>query len=81
MDKKKIEGNILASGEVTNHHHRAGGNVSLWDVGGTMVLDAPEGSTVTHEEHKPLVLPPGEYNRHIVLEYDHFAEEAREVRD
>jgi hypothetical protein len=36
---------------------------------------------VGHEEHKTVTIPPGEYRIGIVQEYDHFAEEARQVLD
>lgn len=80
---EKLNHNVLAEGEVTGHSHRATGeDVSLWNGSeGVIVLDAPLGSTVVHEEHGPITLPPGRYVRRIVQEYDHFAEEARNVVD
>ena len=82
-DEKKLDHNRLAEGEATGHAHRAmGGGVALYEPSpGAMVLDAPSGCEVVHEEHKPIVLPPGEYDRIIVSEYDHFAEESRQVID
>jgi len=81
MPRKKLPHRRLAEGEVTGHFHQASAG-TLWDYGdGLMVLDAPKGATVTHQEHGPVALPPGKYERRIVLEYDHFAEEARQVRD
>ncbi len=83
MKYTKLKHNHLAEGEVTGHYHAAvGPSVSLW--GGPddrMLLKAPQGATVTHQEHLPVTLPVGEYERLIVQEYDHFAEEARSVRD
>lgn len=82
LDGKKLDHRKLALGEVTGHYHQSESPTSsLWDVGGTMVLDAPDGTDITHQEHKTISLPPGQYDRHIVREWDHFAEEAREVRD
>jgi hypothetical protein len=83
MKPMKLNHRRLAEGEVTGHYHEAtGAGVSLWDTGGgTLVLDAPQGSTVTHQEHHPLSVPPGRFERRIVQEFDHFAEEARSVRD
>jgi hypothetical protein len=79
----KLDHNILAEGEATGHFHRAQGhNVSLWaGDSDSLFLRAPQGATIVHEEHKPVTLPPGNYVRSKVLEYDHFAEEAREVID
>lgn len=73
----------LAEGETTGHYHEAvGAGVALYEPSaGAMVLDAPSGAEVRHQEHGPIALPPGRYDRTIVLEYDHFAEESRAVVD
>lgn len=36
---------------------------------------------ISHEEHKTISVPPGEYRIGIVREYSHFDEEARNVVD
>lgn len=78
----KAANNHLAEGEQTGHFHDATGDgVSVLEHEGRMYLDAPSGSTVTHQEHGPVTLPPGQYERRIVMEYDHLESEAREVRD
>ena len=77
--RKKLEKAILALGESTGHFHEAHGDgVALYDDG---VLEAPHGAEVTHQEHLPVAVPPGIYDRSIVQEFDHFAEEARNVAD
>ena len=77
--RTKLERAILAQGEHTGHYHEAhGSNVAFYDDG---TLEAPQGAEVTHQEHATITLPPGEYIRSIVQEYDHFAEEARNVAD
>lgn len=77
--RKKLDNTILAHGEVTGHFHEAHGEgVALYDDG---TLEAPLGGEVTHQEHQPIMLPPGDYARSIVQEFDHFAEEARNVAD
>lgn len=80
---KKLDHTTLAEGEITGHSHRAiGERVTLWgDDSGAMILDAPLGATVVHEEHGPITLPAGKYERKITLEFDHFVEESRAVRD
>jgi hypothetical protein len=80
---KKIEGNVLALGEFTGHHHTAvGQGVAVFETEtGERYMEAPNGATITHEEHKPIDVPAGEYNRKIVVEVDPFAEEVRQVRD
>ena len=79
MNRKKLPKAILAHGEHTGHFHEAiGDGVALYEDG---VLEAPNGAEVQHQEHKPVTLPPGNYDRLIVQEFDHLAEEARQVRD
>ena len=77
--RQKLEQAILAHGEHTGHFHEAHGEgVALYDDG---VLEAPAGAKVTHQEHAPVTIPPGTYQRSIVVEYDHFLEESRKVAD
>ena len=72
----------LAEGEQTGHYHEAtGDDVALYEHGNSLLLDTPNGANVIHQEHGPVALPPGQYDQVIVREYDHPAEEAREVRD
>lgn len=80
---KEIEGKVLAEGEVTGHFHRATARTAkVYEAeNGTRRLVAPRGTRVVHEEHKPVTVPPGEYVREIVQEYDPFAKEVRAVRD
>lgn len=69
---------ILAKGEVTGHYHEAiGFDVSLEN----NLFLAPHGALVKHQEHHEFEVPPGEYDCLIVREYDHFAEEARNIVD
>ena len=77
--RTRLERAILAHGEHTGHFHEAhGAGVAFYDDG---TLEAPHGADVTHQEHAPVVIPAGTYVRSIVLEYDHFKEEARQVID
>lgn len=73
----------LAEGEVTGHYHEVvGQDVAVFIADdGSLYTDAPYGATVTHQEHDTITLPPGKYKSGKVLEYDHFAEEAKEVVD
>jgi hypothetical protein len=83
---------VLAKGEATGHAHAIDmlnlpsdvvvttygsewrNNVDLLGIkGGDVVL--------THEEHKPITLPPGNYEVTIVREFDHLAGRARNVWD
>ena len=87
---------ILAFGEVTGHLHQIhmkdmldAAEVTLhmgrWREAGKDVPEAfevrEESVTLTHEEHNPLVVPPGKYVVRIVREFDHIAGRARYVAD
>ena len=73
---------IVAFGEHTGHAHEViGESVTVLEHDGTLYLSAPHGGTIKHEEHKAFEIPPGDYTIGIVREFDHFAEEARNVRD
>lgn len=80
---KKLNHKRLAEGDATGHYHEAVAKSSaLYETGEQdMVLKAPRGTKVKHQEHKPLRLPPGDYDRLIVLEFDPFENEIREVID
>lgn len=83
-DTIKVSTNILQEGEATGHAHR------LFD-GDYQVFENPKTkekhlrlvtpTALRHEEHKEIILPPGDYRIGIVREYDHFSEEARRVAD
>ena len=73
---------VLAEGEATGHAHAVQGDAELLELGGRLLLRVLSGDNrVVHEEHGTITLPPGEYEVRRVQEYDHFAEEAREVAD
>lgn len=56
---------VVAEGEATGHAHRVrGAGVALHDRSedtGRIELDVPAGGTISHEEHRMLVLVPGRY--------------------
>ena len=74
---------ILAEGEATGHHHSiaATPEIELFEENGTLYLRAEEDCTVIHQEHNPVGIKEGIFEIGTVLEYDHFAEEARKVFD
>lgn len=79
---KKVNHKILAVGEVTGHSHTiVEDDVELWEDNGVLFINAPTEFTVTHQEHKPVTIPKGKYKVRKVLEYDHFLQESRNVRD
>lgn len=84
---EKLDHGVLAEGEMTGHAHRldadlvAQGIVQLLKINGELYMRALKEVQVTHEEHNPVTIPPGDYKVEGVREYDHFAEEARRVAD
>lgn len=78
---------ILAYGEATGHLHEViGGGVELYEEGDVMyVVVHNNDAMLTHQEHHAQTLAPTPdgyaWRRRIVREYDHFAEEARQVKD
>lgn len=82
--KKKNGAITLAEGESTGHAHRiedVAGCTAYEDDNGTLWLNVENETTVTHEEHKPVTLPPGTYKISIVREVDPFENEIRSVAD
>ena len=71
------KGNILAEGELTGHAHRCDGQGTVYE---NNIFES-KGSIITHEEHKPIEIPAGNYEIKIVQEWDYDEEEIREVRD
>lgn len=82
---KQLNHLVLAEGEATGHKHQVvGQGACLYesDTAGVLLLDVPYGAEVQHEEHRAQPIQfHGLNERLIVREYDHFAEEARQVAD
>lgn len=89
---KRRSNNHLADGEHTGHFHAAvADDAAVFDLpDGGILLAAPTGTPVTHQEHNTVIVPgdkihddqiPGQWDKSTVQEFDHFAEEAREVQD
>lgn len=80
---KKLNHLTLATGEKTGHHHTiTEGEAELYEENGILYLHVEsENATLTHQEHKPIVIDKGDYEIGIVKEYDHFLEESRSVSD
>ena len=87
---------IIAFGEATGHKHQVNMVDMAKEAGVTLNMgynqsagmDVPEGFkvidapvTITHEEHKPIELPPGYYMVRIVREFDHIAGRSGYVAD
>ena len=87
---------IVAFGEVTGHKHQVNMEDMVKEAGVTLSMgynrtagvDVPEGFqvtgktvTITHEEHDPLDLPPGNYIVRIVRERNHITRSNQYVAD
>jgi hypothetical protein len=73
---------VLAEGEVTGHCHLLDGSVEVWEVDDRLrEFTLTEPTPLTHQEHQTITLPARDLVSGRALEYDHFAEEARAVRD
>lgn len=75
--EESIEGNklshlTLAEGEVTGHSHRiSDGQAELYEKDGTLYLRVfSEAATLTHEEHKAIQIPQGDWMVRIQREYE-----------
>lgn len=77
---------VLAEGEVTGHSHTIDAkDAKMFETSMKnamdflLVLKSP--TTIRHQEHKAIKVPAGKWKIRRVKEYDHFAEEARAVKD
>lgn len=80
----KWHDNKLALGEHTGHCHAlVDGDFDLRFCPETKakMLKIITPSTLKHQEHAPVVIPPGIYRIEIQKEYDHFEKISREVAD
>lgn len=73
-----LESDLLHKGQ--NHHHRVKGKFKIGENAEGRFVHS-KGAVLFHEEHKDVVIPAGFYKLGIVMEYDHFLEESRQVID
>lgn len=83
VQQPTARGYVLAEGEATGHAHvlPVEGVLEVREVDGVLYARIAEPTTVRHEEHHAVPLEPGIYRVGRVQEFDHFAEEARQVAD
>lgn len=82
--RRELDEFVVAEGEATGHSHKIKGKIVNYVPAhrtDQIVFELTEASTIYHEEHGEITLPPGKYYIEQVREYDHFAEESRVVRD
>lgn len=72
MGDKRLPHLTLAEGEVTGHRHRiSDGKAELYEKDGVLYLKVlSESATLTHEEHKPIQIPQGNWMIRIQREYE-----------
>lgn len=73
---------VLAEGETTGHAHRLeGAGAAVLERETETYASAPRGATITHEEHRTVVLPAGNYRIVPQVEHDPYRRTARRVVD
>ncbi len=77
---KKRETNIILDGEVTGHAHRLNNGV-VFEKDELVYLRVVDKSAVTHEEHKTIELPAGDYQVIRQREYRPYDRAIEFVRD
>ena len=72
QEGEKLSHLTLAEGEVTGHSHRISqGEAELRDRDGTLYLSiTSDSATLTHEEHKPIQVPQGNWIVRIQRQYE-----------
>ena len=84
---KKESNDCLAYGEATGHAHKLFGDPNSFDVRIDPVnpsqryLRVVEPIALRHQEHKEIIIFPGDYQTYIQREYDPFEKRIREVAD
>ena len=82
MSEKEKSHKILAEGEVTGHTHKAlAEDAEVFGYETDREMLAPNGTDISHEEHKTITIPPGEYNITRQMEIDPDTKEIRHVSD
>jgi hypothetical protein len=73
---------LLALGEVTGHAHAMPKSaVKQYRVGSNEYVSVSKPAKLTHEEHAPIEIPAGTYQKIIAREYDQVAKLSRNVLD
>lgn len=76
---KLFESNLIHQGN--DHQHLIEGSFKLYKDNEDLYIQADEECSLLHDEHKTIKLKKGLYKKDIVIEYDHFLEESRDIID
>ena len=82
----RVEDDCLAYGEATGHRHQLFSEPNGFDLRvdpQTQIkfLQVILPTTIKHQEHSPIELPPGNYRIGLQREYDPFSKRARAIVD
>lgn len=82
-DAAKVNTNVLAEGEATGHHHTLSGQCQVYAKGDTKFfsVSTKEGAKLSHQEHKQISIPEGNYAVLNEREFEPFTEELKKVMD
>jgi hypothetical protein len=70
-DAMVVEDGVIARGESTGHTHRIATKAAiLYILARQMYIEAKKRIEIKHEEHKPVVLPPGVWKVQRQREYE-----------
>ncbi|MDE1767152.1 MAG: hypothetical protein KGI27_12910 [Thaumarchaeota archaeon] len=86
VEGKEVENNgsfVIANGETTGHRHLITAEIMTvrQAENGRYYLSLGEAGTLTHEEHKTLTIPAGDYEVVREREYEWFQKTTRQVVD
>jgi hypothetical protein len=74
-----LKTDLLHKGQ--NHHHRLKGKFKIAVTKDGKKYVYSKGAVLFHEEHKDIQVPEGFYEFGVVVEYNHWEEESRQVID
>lgn len=86
LSMPKVKDACLAYGEATGHAHEIIGDIGSFDLREcpktkTKHLRVVETVALKHQEHSPIMIPPGDYRIGIQKEFDIFEKLTRRVAD
>jgi hypothetical protein len=82
MQEKKTR--VLLDGEVTGHAHRLdcdSKQAAIYEKEGVVYIHVVKESPLVHEEHRTIVLPPGDYQMTRQREWNPYKQAIRNVQD
>jgi hypothetical protein len=81
VERNRMDTDVVAYGEKTGHKHILSGGFLFSCGSDTMAFVEEGGGTVTHDDHPPRTLPPGQYKVVQQRFKDYKAEHKKEVSE